>query len=810
MLAQRRLIPTAMEPPAKRMRLSHAIGVDTVDESNPDYIEGQRRNNEQLKNSFESIFAKYAAVSDMMSDEIDMRTGEIVKDRGHMRSLDKEYRKQLRRRMASEESQLPDDLFRNDPDMGGEEEDEELDGDERDELAPSMSPEPTPRNLDALPAVSAGVEHAPPLQAPQQVDIPVPDTPANALRAPLATSATPAAHLIQLVQFPQTPAGQQARKAFEVQTAQAVQQAVASILSSLLPDTSAFQPQLFNPLQSPATPTVDLSEVAPATAPNLFPQPQPYSAPALNMVAQSSPVTASHTNRRQRAKAVHIRTKQLESSREHVPLILEEDEFEAEDNAGETEQPSVSEQTINGDTNETLELVTLPKRQRARRGRYIFTVEDDQHIIESKIVHKLKWADIISSRAHWKNWPMRVFHNHWSHSLAKKAATMDMSRLNTNIERGSDAHQSENPSLRKQAEAENPISPTHVRHLPTPSSLEQDEGGDHDEISPYDNLEDTIASGGHFDDDEKDLLSIYGDDTRPDVTANSTIDETEDEDDRTDDGREIPETPLELTQEDSIQQLLQGTVTRENTADIAAPSVESQNAQMLAAFSHDDIETVITSSPTASFKTPTTTRFQQTPPSRGFIDDSSFSAKSITKLKTYSPTRYEAQSSNSDDDDINLLNNDFPPTLHQCPRCKQTFPTTTLLRAHEKTPHPKEVPYRPSSPLPAATQFDPLATEDSPPPPTTPTIKLEPMDPPRNFLLSSPEFRTPMSAPHAKGLLSSGAKSSGKMSRSAYNRVKASWAQKGRGSPVPGRRRSLKEVPRKRVWEEESEDELAM
>lgn len=777
--AQRRPIP-AMEPPAKRMRLSHAIGADKVDESHPDYIEGQRRNNEQLKSSFEGIFAKYAALSDMMSDEIDMRTGEIVKDRGHMRSLDKEYRKQLRRQMAPDEEELPDDLFANDPHIAGEEEGEESDGDERDELAPSMSPEPTPRRLDAVPPANADVEQAPPLELPQQVDIPVPDTPVNALQASLPTTATPAAHLLQLVQFPQTPAGQQARRTFEVQTAQAVQQAVASILSSLLPNTSALQLPPLDLLQSPATPSVNPSEVAPAVASNIFSLPQPSSGSVLPTAAQSSPVTVSHTKRRRRAMGVQEKTRQSERSQGHAPLVIEEKEKDPPNVSLETEQPSANEPIANEDTIET-------SGRRRRRGPFIFTEEDDQHIIESKVGHKLKWFDIVSSRAHWKNWPLHVFHHHWSKSLAKKAARMDLSHLSAESGRAAVTHQLENPSLPKQSEAKSPSSPIEARHLPTPSSLEKDEDQDHHDRAIYDNLEDTIASGGHFDDDEKDLLSIYGDGIGSPVNGI--------EDNLTDDNREIPETPLELTQEDSIQQLLQGTVTRENTADIAAPSVEAQNAQIPFPFPHDSLTTQIPSSPTASFKTPTTTTIQQTPPSKNPTINSSFSSISTAKLHS-SPTLHRPTT------DLDLDLDLVPPTIHTCPLCKQTFPTPSLLHAHTLTPHPKFILYRPSSPLPS-TQFDPLATEDSPPPhPRTPTIKTEPVDTPGNFLLSSPRMETPV------GKKVGGGEEAMSLRRSAYKRVKAGWAVRGRGTPVGKGRRSLKGRG-KRGWEgEESEDEL--
>ena len=74
----------AMKPPAKRMRIMQSIGVD---ETHPDYIEGMKQNNEWMQNKFGSILAKYEAMSDMMSDEWDMRDGKVVVDRGHAKEV---------------------------------------------------------------------------------------------------------------------------------------------------------------------------------------------------------------------------------------------------------------------------------------------------------------------------------------------------------------------------------------------------------------------------------------------------------------------------------------------------------------------------------------------------------------------------------------------------------------------------------------------------------------------------------------------------------------------------------------------------
>src|SRR4051812_13767308 len=69
------LLHPAMKPPAE------------VDENNPEYIRKKREAEAHLRNQFESIFAKYENMPESMSDEIDMVTGAVVVDRGHLRSI---------------------------------------------------------------------------------------------------------------------------------------------------------------------------------------------------------------------------------------------------------------------------------------------------------------------------------------------------------------------------------------------------------------------------------------------------------------------------------------------------------------------------------------------------------------------------------------------------------------------------------------------------------------------------------------------------------------------------------------------------
>ena len=67
-----------MQPPLKRPRLSRSNDPDT------DLHERRARNDSRLKSIFESIFDKYGKDFEGIGDEIDMRTGEIVVNNGHI------------------------------------------------------------------------------------------------------------------------------------------------------------------------------------------------------------------------------------------------------------------------------------------------------------------------------------------------------------------------------------------------------------------------------------------------------------------------------------------------------------------------------------------------------------------------------------------------------------------------------------------------------------------------------------------------------------------------------------------------------
>ena len=73
-----------MEPPHKRQRLSRKSLTD------PTLQNRRNRNDTRLKSIFESIFDKYGKDFAGIGDEIDLRTGEIVVDNGHILSIGNE------------------------------------------------------------------------------------------------------------------------------------------------------------------------------------------------------------------------------------------------------------------------------------------------------------------------------------------------------------------------------------------------------------------------------------------------------------------------------------------------------------------------------------------------------------------------------------------------------------------------------------------------------------------------------------------------------------------------------------------------
>ena len=71
------------EPPPKRLRLSSTALFDRL----PDIDKVHQECRGRLKSTFESIFDKYSHDFSEIGDEIDLRTGTIAVDHGHLRGM---------------------------------------------------------------------------------------------------------------------------------------------------------------------------------------------------------------------------------------------------------------------------------------------------------------------------------------------------------------------------------------------------------------------------------------------------------------------------------------------------------------------------------------------------------------------------------------------------------------------------------------------------------------------------------------------------------------------------------------------------
>ncbi|KAI9719981.1 MAG: hypothetical protein M1812_003106 [Candelaria pacifica] len=75
-----------MEPPRKRQRISSPVDLGVLDPED-DFLKARTQNDFRLKSTFESIFEKYSKDFSTVGDVIDLETGEIVVNNGHLRKM---------------------------------------------------------------------------------------------------------------------------------------------------------------------------------------------------------------------------------------------------------------------------------------------------------------------------------------------------------------------------------------------------------------------------------------------------------------------------------------------------------------------------------------------------------------------------------------------------------------------------------------------------------------------------------------------------------------------------------------------------
>jgi hypothetical protein len=472
-----------MEPPAKRMRILQSV---EVDEDNVEYIKAKQRQQQKLKSRFESIFEKFGNMNPSQSDEIDMKTNTVVVDRGHLR--------RLKRQTNGKEKSLLENIILG---AGDHLEDDDNDGedaegeDSEDELTlPQLvkfktagpheqhmskrSTEATETNVQqlALPQSNCPATSMPQFNVPQ-----TPNTP------------NPTADLLRYVQFPQTPAGQQAQNAFHANLLQTINQAVHQAVAGLiLPNVPM---ALANTAPAPTTPMTTDDKVAPATDPKWFFPPlsaQQRQCP----VAQSSPL--SYHTFASRAK---------ETVQQHSDITSIE---------ATGEKPLATTCRRLNESSPTRPRRTSPRVEIQRRmprtaRKYHFTHEDDVYMSKRKRIDGVSWAAINDSRQNWKDWPMSALHSRWTLIKGQNLHLQEPAVAPT-AGRANAKHSSVNRIA--------PSSKT-LHHLPTPSSSEHEESNQSFVESAKESVQQMPSSSAHFDDDDRDLLSLAGDDSDEDL-----------------------------------------------------------------------------------------------------------------------------------------------------------------------------------------------------------------------------------------------------------------------------------------------------
>jgi hypothetical protein len=746
-LATHNLQCTTMEPPAKRLRIMQSVDVD---ETNPDYINTKKKHQEKFKSSLESIFAKYENMHESMSDEVDMKEGKVVVDRGHYR--------RLARQAAGPETLLLNSIGLGvgpEPESGEDEEQNEEDSE--DELAPtqtvasrSVQKGRSQQRSSVVNEAQLLPSHSGQLHAPRTASIPV------AIAQPgiqsIPQTPNPTANLLQYVQFPQTPAGQQAQTSFYATLAQtinqAVQQAVAPLFSSILPNTPNVQLPFPNALPLQTTPVSTADKIAPAKDPKWFFPPLSNEADIPD-VAHSTPVPApiiepARQNESTQEEPCIPETVPPSSATETntqietisaAALALSDDLFERAGKASRRTSPRVEIQ-----------------HRRSNRAKYFFTEEDDIYICKRRVLQDWTWKEIRDSQEKWKNWPPRTFSNRWNTRL-----------------KGTDLHMKGDPTTTTEQDGpqtfDDELAALPLHHLPTPSS-----SGYEDNNTPVvDVAADTHmvapSSSAHFDEDERDLLSLAGVELDDE---HSQVDNVEEEA-FFPDADEIILPSVEQTSfvdEDALQQgLLDGSGSEE-------PEV----------------------------KTPVKIKVEN-----------SVSAPSGRRKRKQAPVAYQAlPDTDTEMDDGDRASSGLGSSVKgslACDVCKATFKTIRNLQRHQANPRSMHDKARAKSASIDLVGDDELQVTE----PTTPQIKREfSTPPPTSFLFSTPAPQSSQSRPE---LASSGAQSASGLSRNAYlKQVKSSWTKKSTPtSKTVNKRRSFHTMPRKRDWAEiaDSDDELA-
>ncbi|KAF2797634.1 hypothetical protein K505DRAFT_372336 [Melanomma pulvis-pyrius CBS 109.77] len=773
-----------MEPPAKRLRILKSVDVD---QSNPEYIRKKREAEAQLRSQFESIFAKYESMPESMSDEIDMVTGTVVVDRGHLRGL--AGNPNALRAADFLEDLLGDDTAPN----------RVIDGygdDDIDELAPPEPPKQRTRKADEgdatqginqgallLPTASDNALSGGPTQPASNFSptnfmnlAQAPQTPANFMQ--LAHLPPTPASLTQLAQLAPTPENQLVQNsflaAFSQTMVQAVHQAfsIANLMGSSSTVTNPTTP--FIPSTIPST-TVD--RVSAATNPKWYFPPLPEKqCPPLN--TQSSPIPTSDTARKRRSSLTGDKRKgptKRKVSQAHAPQSF----IRSSDSQ------------------------TKPKQRRVQT--YHFSSDDDQYIIHHRETHNLSWPEIKQSQEKWQNWPISAIYNHWYKNLRDQSRGLKSSLLvevdgNSNIAEEKEQQEldelgvaTEEDGAQRELEVQvqkNTSSPSQQRQLLTPYSLQHSGSSDtHKDANDMDvaTARSTIYPI-EYDEEEMEELSIVDPaDIEEAVPMDDPMPSSPPPDEHI-----LPSIEIEMLMGDDE---VSGRVVDK------PPFVEEQ---VRTSRRH----AVVVAKSTTLVDKPVSTSLSSFP---------------RPKPKPRENPSFQLDSESDDDNFDPIMAGSSPLALSSkkplsCKFCRKPFKFAKALKAHElthpsitpKTKHPSMAPPQPKpGPHVEANLSEPDELDSSP----VVQIKREPSTP-RATLFSSMLFKTPKSAPQPTS------KSTPSFTRKDYLKVQQSWTKKGRkASPGPKQAQALRSRASfqgrvgKRGWEaeseEDSEDELA-
>ncbi|KAF2707510.1 hypothetical protein K504DRAFT_37328 [Pleomassaria siparia CBS 279.74] len=395
-----------MEPPAKRLRILKSVDVD---EDSSEYIRKKREAEAQLKNQFESIFAKYENMPESMTDEVDMVTGTVVVDRGHLRSLQNQP-------SALRAANFLEDLLVDSAEPGAINAGHEDYEDDTDELAPPESlkkrmqkttktgtlgqandqitsiPPEIPANLSSNIAntpISTGlVQHAQVTQLPASMMhfAQLPPAPAS---------------LTQLAQLPPTPENQLVQNNFLAAFSQTMVQAVH---------------QAFSIANSMGNPSVPNCSSTPFAQPYIAPSTTDAVAPATNSKWYFPPLPE---RRGQQISAQSTAIPNADAVRKRrVPFQAKPIRAPARTVESQLHQNATDEPTISNEGNPISDTRFLaPKTCRRVNAIYVFSRDDDAYIVEQVEDHNVGWEEIRRGRSAWKHWPLTAIQNRYENYL---------------------------------------------------------------------------------------------------------------------------------------------------------------------------------------------------------------------------------------------------------------------------------------------------------------------------------------------------------------------------------------------------------